>query len=438
MKVRFKLIILAILSVFFLLLWDPINLFKAAYANNGEGSTIAGVSVSGLDHDEMQAVLIDSINNWITQPIVVSDGGTEIIIDPSTFQFDIDSTLDQFESLTKKPWYAFWTSDKVVHLPLQITEPEAVKNELATFPAWDTDQTFNNLMSQVAFLKDHQVVAVVKDLSLYENERLALTIEEIPSSAFGTSELAQSLNGTIVNPGEQISYLELVQDFTSSANGEALNFVASLLYNTVLQTEYEILDRHAQNEVPSYIEAGNEAAVNLAYNEDLKFLNTSDHVASIKATVEGNSLKVEIFSDTKLKDVSLITEKEAISPRIIYRYTNDLPIGQERLIQEGSEGLRVEVYRTVTENGSTIEEKISRDYYPPTNRIVLKSSRESVVNDANTSTDSENVEQNPTQNSTDPDLSLDLDGDGLADYEEEEEVLPPGSYYDKGGNLITP
>ena len=49
---------------------------------------------------------------------------------------------------------------------------------------------------------------------------------------------------------------------------------------------------------------------------------------------------------------------------------------------------------------------------------------------------------------SDPDLQLDLDGDGLADVEDEDSdqveidgngnpVLKDGSYYDKGGNLVT-
>ncbi len=107
-------------------------------------------------------------------------------------------------------------------------------------------------------------------------------------------------------------------------------------------------------------------------------------------------------------------------------------------IQKGEQGLRVSVYRVM----DGIEELVSRDYYPPVNRILLKSSRQ---------------QQTQGSTATDPDLQIDLNGDGLADVGTNDEtknetidetelevdengnpILPPGSYYDKGGNLITP
>lgn len=100
--------------------------------------------------------------------------------------------------------------------------------------------------------------------------------------------------------------------------------------------------------------------------------------------------------------------------------------------------MRVSVYRVL----DGVEELVSRDYYPPVNRILLNSSNQLQT-------------QQPTE--TDPNLQMDLDGDGLADVESSDDVegeiinenelevdengnpiLPPGSYYDKGGNLITP
>lgn len=159
---------------------------------------------------------------------------------------------------------------------------------------------------------------------------------------------------------------------------------------------------------------------------------------------------------------------EEIAPRIINRYSEDLPVGQQQLIQEGSNGMRVVVTRIISESGSTTEEQISRDYYAPTNRIVLLSARQpatttdttgttdgSVVPNVNTDgtstqipgTTDPNVNTNPNsvpntnQNQNqDSDTQIDLDNNGLPDMptNEDENELPDGSYYDKGGNLITP
>lgn len=103
---------------------------------------------------------------------------------------------------------------------------------------------------------------------------------------------------------------------------------------------------------------------------------------------------------------------------------------------------------------------MSRDYYPPVDRIIVKSSKQPEVK-----APAENLNNNPS-------YEVDLVGDGFQDIDttngngqnnasttpvngsqntgsnesnnsandvaEGEENLPPGSYYDKGGNLITP
>ncbi len=111
--------------------------------------------------------------------------------------------------------------------------------------------------------------------------------------------------------------------------------------------------------------------------------------------------------------------------------------------------MRVSVYRIISDKAGPYEKEdlVSQDYYPPVNRIVLKSS---VVS-----------ETSPTQ---DPELGVDMDGDGLNDItdapsnstnttpaadsekdqsnsisptsEEDSDGLPEGSYYDKAGNII--
>jgi hypothetical protein len=116
-----------------------------------------------------------------------------------------------------------------------------------------------------------------------------------------------------------------------------------------------------------------------------------------------------------------------VAPRTITRYSLDLPIGKYQVIQEGKNGLRVTVYRT-----SAGEEKvISKDYYAPTNKILLKSARVPAT-------------------TTDSGTSTGTDGSTSTTPEELEEVVDPIEFdengkpiekdkneYDKGGNVIT-
>ena len=78
---------------------------------------------------------------------------------------------------------------------------------------------------------------------------------------------------------------------------------------------------------------------------------------------------------------------------------------------------------------------MSKDFYPPQNRIVLLSTKSITTS---------------TSPIKDPDMEIDLNGDGLPDLMEEqdfsedviltddekEEVPPAGMAYDKAGNLV--
>ncbi|SOB93948.1 surface rod structure-forming protein G [Ureibacillus xyleni] len=441
-----KITVLIALIAILIYIISPLNVFEKYTASADEttakGSTIGGVEVSGLENEEIQKALTDAIINWKAEPLTVYGGGTELSIDANELQYNLDSTLTQYEMMTDKPWFDFWSDEKIVHLPLEVMISDNILNAVEDVAIWSKDETINKIVGQASYLKEHNIEAVVTDLSIIENDRLALSIEEIPEGALGISYLAQAINDKVINPNEIFSLLETLGENSDISNNLGLNFLASVLYNSVLQTSFDILERHSQNEIPTYLEPGIEAAVSKYENKDLRFANTTESPALIKASVENEMLKLEIYSSVKESDVSVqVNQEETISPRIIIRYSTELPLGQSKIIQEGKNGVRISVFRSITKNGNMEEEHISRDYYPPTNQIVLKS----LVK----------LEESDTENPlTDDDLNLDLNGDGLPDLDnyfpgapsdlntndlpKDEDELPPGSYYDKGGNLVTP
>ncbi|WP_347790457.1 VanW family protein [Solibacillus sp. CAU 1738] len=412
-----------------------------AYADDASNrSTIGGISVDKLSLEELKVILNDAIINWTSEPIIVSGGGSSLKINPTALQFDVEATIATYESMTKKDWFAFWESKRVVHLPLELAPSDSIKKEIESIAMWHTDSTYDKVFAQAAYLGSHEVEADVANLTLLENDRIALDIEQIPEEAMGVSELVNALNEQIINPNEPFSLLEKLSAQADLANREALNFVASMLYSVALNTNSEIMERSSQNVVPSYLTAGIEAAVERDGSQDLRFLNTTSNAMKLKLSIEGDNLKVEAYTTNKEQDIEVrVVRDRDVEPRIITRYTNDLAIGQQQLVEEGAPGLRVSVYRYSSATG--VEELISKDYYAPKNRIILKSSSQPVTATSNAGGTTSSGNASP---------SIDLDGDGLPDYEEgtsigglvepplEDEQLPAGSYYDKGGNLITP
>lgn len=442
MKLYLKLGAIIVGLVVLLAIWLPNLIIDRALAK-GDGSTIGGVLVKNLDEDAIEVAIQEAIRVWQDTPITVEGGGVTATVDPKLLVFDVASSVAEYRTLTDKPWFAFWEGKRTVHLPLQVIGDEQLTKQLESMGVWEAETTLNEVIAQASYLNKHSIEATVADTTSMEAERLALSIEQIPTNAKGVLALVNTLNDYIIAPNEPFSLLNVLGEKAEEANNEGVNFVASLIYHTVLQTEFEILERHAQDKKMDYLQQGLDAAVNSVLNKDLQFINYATQPTKLKLMIENDSLKVELLAQTKEKEITVRVSKDKIvQPRIITRYSKDLAMGQEEIIQNGQEGVRVEVYRSIVENGISREELVSRDYYAPINRIVVQSSRQPDVSDGTSNT------------SNDADLQVDLDGDGLADSP----VQPPSTngntssntttpvttndpeivygYYDKGGNFV--
>ena len=402
-----------------------------------KGSTIAGIEVNDLSGNQLEQTLQTAVAQWTAEPIVVVGSGQTVTIDNQLMTFDIQATIDAYEAQVVKPWYAFWEEQPTVQLPLVVLGDEQIKTQLSAIGLWNVDETYAHIISQAAYLQDHKVQAVLADMSLLETERIALSLETIPTEAFGVEKLADVLDGTIIHTETPVSFLQLTEQLKASVNSEAQNFVASMLYHIVLQTNYEILQRHPQQQIPTYLQPGFEAEVNKREEKDLQFVNHSDVAGKLNVQIEGNLLKMELTAQTKKVEVTPRVETDKIvHPKTITRYSTKLAVNQQQIVQEGKTGLRVLVYRSILDNGKSQEEFVSRDYYAPVNRIIVKSANEPEVNTT------------PSVQATDEDLQIDLNGDSLPDdiadrvfepiLSDPRATLPKGSYYDKAGNLVTP
>ena len=411
------------------------NVYNKVYAK--DGSTIAGRDVSGMKESEIRAMLANEIAAWTSNPPTIEGGGASFTIDPNLLNFDIDSTLATYEYETERAWYVVWEKKKSVHIPIVVSGLEQLRDEVKGFGIWDVEETVLLIEQQVTNLQTTPIAAVVTDTSILENERLAFIIQEIPTTAKSVYDISRLLDETIVGAGESFSLLEKLGTTASNANTEGLSFVGSMIYYNVLNTNTEITERHSQLEMPEYLEPGFEALVDVSSNKDLRFVNKSALPIKMKFIVEGQRLKVEFYSSSKTNTVSAqVIQSGEVNPKTIVRYTDDLSVGKQRLLQEGEKGARVTVFRTI----DGFEEQIARDYYPPVNRVLVKSSRQPVTASTDTSS-------TVNSNTDDGEDVLDLDNNGLPDInqgkgnepdvdEEGNVVHPPGTIVDKAGNVI--
>ena len=120
----------------------------------------------------------------------------------------------------------------------------------------------------------------------------------------GNLESISTLNGKVIQPGEQFSFLDAVGG--SGAEAEVMNQGATALYHCAVYSNLSIVERTCGAAVPTSGEAGLDAAVN-APDQDLKFRNTTGFPLKITVSVQGirfygsnpDGIRVETQQETK-------------------------------------------------------------------------------------------------------------------------------------------
>ena len=194
---------------------------------------------------------------------------------------------------------------------------------------------------------------------------------------------AESIHGTILSSGEKFSFNEIVGARTSKRGyktahifvageirdgaGGGVCQVSTTLYNAVLRSNLEVLERHNHMFTVGYVPLGMDAAVSYGY-ADLVFENTTDHPLLINCRVtDNNALTFTILStnDYPNINVKLATQTISTTPPTI-KYINDptRPINTAIISDKGSTGYVVDTYMKIL-NGDILirEEKLHRSIY---------------------------------------------------------------------------
>lgn len=191
------------------------------------------------------------------------------------------------------------------------------------------------------------------------------------------------LNGTVLNPGESLSFQSLlnrVSDFRNAPEDTGLedvfqggvSQVSSTLYYAALMSDLHISSRNNHYYVPSFIDYGLDATTSL------QITNSTGYPIRIDAAYSGGYVKVAIFG-TEERNYYLMLESSISSstaPQTVYEtYSYDNQEGYEDgdVIEEGRNGYLVKSYKVKYDRKTAKE--LSRDFitnsqYPVVDRIV--------------------------------------------------------------------
>ncbi len=205
--------------------------------------------------------------------------------------------------------------------------------------------------------------------------------------ALNIQRLADAVDDAMMLPGEQFSIQELSgsrscdQGYLPAGtivNGELVDTCGggvsqfgTTTFNAAFFSGFPLDEWRAHSWYLSRYPMGREATLYYPYL-DVKFTNTSDGAVILRAAHTEESVTVSIYAQPIATQVSA----EHGEPRDVTgfdtetRTASDLGPGQQRVLQPGSEGFRVEVVRVIERtNGETSRQSL-RTLYEPQTRIV--------------------------------------------------------------------
>ncbi|MBQ2835820.1 MAG: VanW family protein [Clostridia bacterium] len=245
-------------------------------------------------------------------------------------------------------------------IPLTITKPNKTTKEIGT-------EAFPDLLA--TFSTKYQA----SNTSRTTNLKLA----------------ANKINGTVLLPGEEFSYNKTVGERTVAAGfkmaatfsagkvvdglGGGICQISSTLYDAVIMANLDVTVRRNHQFVTSYVPAGKDATV-VWGSQDFKFKNTRKHPIRITATVQGGVATVQIWGIKEEVEYDITIETKKVST-IAYttEYVQDpsLPAGQQKVVQSGSNGRKVEAYKVTKLNGKVVSTTLlSKDTYNAMKQII--------------------------------------------------------------------
>lgn len=213
---------------------------------------------------------------------------------------------------------------------------------------------------------------------------------------------AQRLNGTVLYPGDSFSVTAAVTPFTAENGyelapsyesgkvvdtyGGGICQVSTTLYNALLKSELEILERHNHTMIVTYVDPSKDAAIAEGLM-DLQFANNTDYPIYIEGYGYGGELTFTVYGkeyrspDRTVEYVSETTN--TTEPEGVKLYPKaDADVGYLSQIQNSHTGVEAQLWKVVTENGETTRTQINSSTYqavPVSYEVGINSSDPNVV-----------------------------------------------------------
>ena len=403
--------------------------------------SVDGISITGMSREEARQTLIDHYP-WAMKAQYQDD--TYEITNLMTVK--IDGLLDEIYSSEPKNIYTLDTSglDTAVDQEIESMKArwnKAAKNgSISSYDASSDSFTFAGEQTGIAINEEQLKSDIQSALSAKQFDKMITVSASEVQPEYSTAAAKQkyktigtyttnttsnskrntnirlaaaALNGTIVGPGQEVSFNDTVGQRTEAKgyqgaagynNGEVVQEigggvcqVSTTLYNAALKAGMKISMRRSHTFEPSYVTPGMDATVSWG-GPDFRFINTSSSAIGIKASYSNQTVTVSIYGVPVLEDgvtYSLeATKTETFDlPEPQYEEDQTLQPGQEVVKSKGTQGSRWQVKLVVKKDGQVISSEVDHTATYKGHNPVIRRNTSGVVIGGETESAAESTSQ---------------------------------------------
>ena len=403
--------------------------------------SVDGISITGMSREEARQTLIDHYP-WAMKAQYQDD--TYEITNLMTVK--IDGLLDEIYSSEPKNIYTLDTSglDTAVDQEIESMKArwnKAAKNgSISSYDASSDSFTFAGEQTGIAINEEQLKSDIQSALSAKQFDKVITVSASEVQPEYSTAAAKQkyktigtyttnttsnskrntnirlaaaALNGTIVGPGQEVSFNDTVGQRTEAKgyqgaaaynNGEVVQEigggvcqVSTTLYNAALKAGMKISMRRSHTFEPSYVTPGMDATVSWG-GPDFRFINTSSSAIGIKASYSNQTVTVSIYGVPVLED-GVTYSLEAIKtetfelPEPQYEEDQTLQPGQEVVKSKGTQGSRWQVKLVVKKDGQVISSEVDHTATYKGHNPVIRRNTSGVVIGGETESAAESTSQ---------------------------------------------
>nr|WP_263325550.1 VanW family protein [Neobacillus sp. Marseille-Q6967] len=344
--------------------------FTNAGGSYSEGTSVGSVDLSGKSESEAVALLEEKYIEWVKNTKVELQYSEKIVtFDINLFTFDAVQTVYSIKegqsNMASMSIELLQVEEQIGLLFPQLDQKELELTKLIT----DLKNTASKLETGTFSFnlnKDYLVAGANQDEVI---SKAIVKLTDIPSDLETVVTKYPELK---IAEGATFSLLEFVKQ-EKLENSTSLNVIATGMYQSILPTNFEIVERNISNALPVYAGLGFEAKVNVAKGTDFIITNPNKTPYTFELELENNNLIVSLKGANFLYDYKISKKDEQLlKPKTIVQYSALVNPGQIKVENNGADGQLVKVYRDIYHGTELFSsELLVEDYYPPVYRIEI-------------------------------------------------------------------